>query len=775
MAYVLVPPLPPGVRSSDYMPVKQQSRTRQRQLAAKEKARAGDNEGSKEIVHVPQVAFENNWPGADCTSTGPMGNKAAKETVVVVDDEDDEEEEGDKSKVPMPLDQALAAAFTHNPTSPNVVASASAPAATTARRSLKETRAEASRDSTGVEVVIPLPTKRARTHAHVQENDSAWQTNRNTSTLTTPKLRSLSMRRANNGASPSQAAITPHRTSTPPAIYTSISVHTSTPESTPPPQEQSSSFTPPDVNSLASLLLTILPEPACTRSSRAQIAIRQGFCYEGAAVGAHGLRATSPAAEPSPVSDRGACAITTNSASATDPDDLQDASLDLDCDLDILMDFEAGPADAHGVEDDVVPPHPPPPLLRTVGTHDHPDGHVLGFVILEHDDVDHSPGAGVDIGRAGTDTGACEYADDGTIDPSVLGDGGNLSPGKLGDNPSSPVRGFDGVQPSRATDEDDEEEEDFMGMSFENTSDDDFVPPSGFGKGKGRVVVVDGVVELSESIAAAPGSMMRRKSGRKELADQVVEEDNDSDDDRDDDDGPCASPELTFDRSAEDFNAEGRTSPNMMAGGAVGSRAKVAPIAPRRSPQRKARATTPDGAGSDDDDDDNNGYTARVVPVSQPTSSPAATTTTPSAPASITASPYPNLRSNSSSNRNDADMCLTGNRARRGGGSCPLRILRTTSRSNRKEKGKGRQRAGSVSLTLLDDDDDDDGDEDGNLDEGGNADADADHGIWPGWYMYRLLRRKRKRGSRRRRWSAHWRCVRHWHLGLDVVIDIDEL
>ncbi|KAH9011690.1 hypothetical protein EDB85DRAFT_1101445 [Lactarius pseudohatsudake] len=80
-----------------------------------------------------------------------------------------------------------------------------------------------------------------------------------------------------------------------------------------------------------------------------------------------------------------------------------------------------------------------------------------------------------------------------------------------------------------------------MGMLFENTSDDDFMPPSGLGKGKGRAVVVDGIVELSESVAAAAGSRMRRKSWRKELADEAeVGENNDSDDESEDDDGPRA-------------------------------------------------------------------------------------------------------------------------------------------------------------------------------------------------------------------------------------------
>ncbi|KAI9436874.1 hypothetical protein H4582DRAFT_364219 [Lactarius indigo] len=56
MTYVLVPPIPPGARKSDYAPVRQRPRTQQRQTAAKGKGRAGDNLGSKELVHVLQVA-----------------------------------------------------------------------------------------------------------------------------------------------------------------------------------------------------------------------------------------------------------------------------------------------------------------------------------------------------------------------------------------------------------------------------------------------------------------------------------------------------------------------------------------------------------------------------------------------------------------------------------------------------------------------------------------------------------------------------------------------
>ncbi|KAH9041063.1 hypothetical protein EDB85DRAFT_1924002 [Lactarius pseudohatsudake] len=47
-------------------------------------------------------------------------------------------------------------------------------------------------------------------------------------------------------------------------------------------------------------------------------------------------------------------------------------------------------------------PHSPP--LATAGTHNHPDGPMLGFVIPDHDDVDYNPGA-VDAGRAHTSPG----------------------------------------------------------------------------------------------------------------------------------------------------------------------------------------------------------------------------------------------------------------------------------------------------------------------------------------------------------------------------------
>ncbi|KAH8999806.1 hypothetical protein EDB86DRAFT_610965 [Lactarius hatsudake] len=133
-----------------------------------------------------------------------------------------------------------------------------------------------------------------------------------------------------------------HRASTPPAVLTFISVHTSRPESTLPPQEQSSPLTPPDVNSLAGLPVTILPEharpeiaippwalshlhsssdhpePVRKMQEMQQHAIRQGIDYEAAA-GAHGLLTSLPAAElePTPASDSGACATTINSPPAS--------------------------------------------------------------------------------------------------------------------------------------------------------------------------------------------------------------------------------------------------------------------------------------------------------------------------------------------------------------------------------------------------------------------------------------------------------------------------
>jgi hypothetical protein len=87
---------------------------------------------------------------------------------------------------------------------------------------------------------------------------------------------------------------------------------------------------------------------------------------------------------------------------------------------------------------------------------------------------------------AGTVTGVGEYAGDGTINPSVLGGDGNCAD-KADEYTSSPVRRFNtdgGAQLSRPTDEEDDgEEEVVMGLLFAHAGDDDFVPPSGLGKG----------------------------------------------------------------------------------------------------------------------------------------------------------------------------------------------------------------------------------------------------------------------------------------------------
>ena len=167
-------------------------------------------------------------------------------------------------------------------------------------------------------------------------------------------------------------------------------------------------------------------------------------------------------------------------------------------------------ADAEGVTDDelVVPsptPSAPHPLLRTLGTHDHPDGPMLGFAIPEHGNVDPdagtslhharaSPDRGLDFDldltslsasasggegwidwnaghvlggtSASADAGVGEYAGDGTIDPSVLGGGGGISPSKVDEYSSSPAGRR--VEHSRAVAEEyrmnDEEEEDVMGL-----------------------------------------------------------------------------------------------------------------------------------------------------------------------------------------------------------------------------------------------------------------------------------------------------------------------
>jgi hypothetical protein len=482
------------------------------------------------------------------------------------------------------------------------------------RRLRRETRAEISSDSGSVEVVMTSPTtKRPRTNARTkvassQNNDHSPIMPRVSprrkgkrrhifTPVTSPRKKRRRVARASDPseehkqidsddeveivvdaprriskAKPqpqskykSRRSSQQHPASAPPPVNASISVHTSSPSPSPPPSS-------PDVDSLAGLPLTILPAPARTEivvppralshlqtsstppsdDSRTQQmqrqAIRQGFCYEGSATGAHGLLAkNSPAAAEliTPLADSGACATTSGS----------EPGLDLNLDLDVSMGLPDSGADADGVTDDeVVVPSPTPPtphpLLRSSGTHDHPDGPMLGFVVPEHDNPDPDAGPSLDHAHAspdrglgfdltslsalssggegwtdwnpalvlgdmsvGTEAGVGEYAGYGTIDPSVLG-GGGTSPTKVDDYSSSPAGRR--VELSRLTDEDytmnDEEEDDVMGLLFAaNASDDDFVPPSGLGKGKGksRAVPMDGVVDSPSSVGASSSTRFR--------------------------------------------------------------------------------------------------------------------------------------------------------------------------------------------------------------------------------------------------------------------------
>ena len=209
----------------------------------------------------------------------------------------------------MPLDRALAKAFTYNSANPNVAASASAPGPGVASGSIR--RAKTLSDSGGVDV-ITSPTKRSRTHARAQatsnrnHNHSAVlprvsphkkRKRQHMYTLTSPPRK---QQRIAHGGDPSdergqddsddeveivvdaprraqkpkpqpqlkhklRRANQQHRASTPPAAPTFASVNTSpasTPSPSPPASQPSSPATPPDVNSLAGLPLTILPAPA---------------------------------------------------------------------------------------------------------------------------------------------------------------------------------------------------------------------------------------------------------------------------------------------------------------------------------------------------------------------------------------------------------------------------------------------------------------------------------------------------------------------------------
>ena len=125
-------------------------------------------------MHVLQNALRETGPDL---AAQIRTKKLAKEIVVVVDDEDEEEgEKAAKASLPTSLDQALTTAFSLDLADPNLatktLTSAQARGPTVAngstRRLRRETRAEFSSESVNMEVVIPLPTKRLRTHVRAQ-------------------------------------------------------------------------------------------------------------------------------------------------------------------------------------------------------------------------------------------------------------------------------------------------------------------------------------------------------------------------------------------------------------------------------------------------------------------------------------------------------------------------------------------------------------------------------------------------------------------------------
>ena len=137
-------------------------------------------------------------------------------------------------------------------------------------------------------------------------------------------------------------------------------------------------------------------------------AIRQGFCYEEPATGAHGLLANPPAAaEPTSLADSGASATTSDDPG---PSSSMQQHSDIDLDLDLSMGLADSDADAEGVTDDeVVVPSPTPsiprPLLRSSSTHDPPDGPMLGFVVREREVADADASMSMDHARTSPDRG----------------------------------------------------------------------------------------------------------------------------------------------------------------------------------------------------------------------------------------------------------------------------------------------------------------------------------------------------------------------------------
>ncbi|KAN0136381.1 hypothetical protein V8E53_005749 [Lactarius tabidus] len=142
MAHVLVPPLPPGARRSDYSSVKERPRTRDPWAPGMGKTRAGDNSGSNKLMH-------HEYEPGEKKRKKRTKNKPAKEIVVVVDDESKREE--DLKSVNFSTGSSTVPAMARG---------------STRRRLRRETRVEVSSDSASVEVIITSPTMKCpRAHA----------------------------------------------------------------------------------------------------------------------------------------------------------------------------------------------------------------------------------------------------------------------------------------------------------------------------------------------------------------------------------------------------------------------------------------------------------------------------------------------------------------------------------------------------------------------------------------------------------------------------------
>ena len=95
--------------------------------------------------------------------------------------------------------------------------------------------------------------------------------------------------------------------------------------------------------------------------------------------------------------------------------------------VDVSMGLTDSDADADGLADDevVVPsstPSAPHPLLRSSGTHEHPDGPMLGFVVPEREVADADASTNLDHTRANPDRSLdSDFTSLTSLNPSVSG------------------------------------------------------------------------------------------------------------------------------------------------------------------------------------------------------------------------------------------------------------------------------------------------------------------------------------------------------------------